>query len=210
MCIRDRHKEIAQAVAGASSPIATRIGAANTLVWRRGVWEAEASDPEGVTLPLVERAMSLSGRRAAVFGVGGAGRAAAVGLELGGAAVSLVNRTRGRGLREATRLGMPFVSRQEFDPAEFDLLVNATPLGRLPGSEMPFDVEALSEGTVVVDLVYRHDEPTALVDAATRRGLTVIDGREVLLCQAGRQFHMMTGCDFPLDEAKRLLALGPA
>ena len=93
---------------------------------------------------------------------------------------------------------------------EFDLLVNATPLGRLPGGEMPFDVAAVDDGTVLVDLVYRHDEPTALVDAANRRGLTVIDGREVLLCQAGRQFHMMTGHDFPLDEAKRLLALDPA
>lgn len=204
------HKEVAHAVAGASSPIATRIGAANTLVQRRGVWEAEASDPEGVSLPLAARKVSVAGKTAAVLGVGGAGRAAAVALELAGARVSLVNRTRERGLHEASRLGMPFVPRESFAAETFGLLVNATPLGRRSGDEMPFDIDSLSPETLVVDMVYRHDEATALVRAARDRGLVVVDGREVLLCQAGRQFHMMTGLDFPTDEARQILALDSA
>jgi len=202
------HKEVALAVAGASSPIADRVGAANTLVNRRGVWEAEATDPEGVRLPLEERRVPLAGRRAAVVGVGGAGRAAAVALELAGASVSLVNRTSGRGEHEAERLAMPFVPWAEFEPEEFEVLVNATPLGRLPTDEPPFDVDRLPPGRVVVDMVYLHDESTALATAARARALTVADGREVLLHQAGHQFRMMTGLDFPLTEAKRLLDRG--
>ncbi len=41
-------KEAALAVAGAESPRAGLIGAANTLVWNQDVWEAEATDPDGV------------------------------------------------------------------------------------------------------------------------------------------------------------------
>ena len=52
-------------------------------------------------------------------------------------------------------------------------------------------------GSVVVDLVYLR-EPTRLVTDCERRGLTAIDGREVLLQQAAPQFKMMTGRDLPL------------
>jgi 3-dehydroquinate dehydratase/shikimate dehydrogenase len=54
-------------------------------------------------------------------------------------------------------------------------------------------------------MVYRAGEVTAVAAAARRRGLTVIDGREILLYQAGLQFRMMTGREFPLEAARRLL-----
>ena len=56
-------KEAALAVAGAESPLAGLIGAANTLVWNQGVWEAEATDPDGVVLPLRDRGMDIEGLR---------------------------------------------------------------------------------------------------------------------------------------------------
>ncbi|HYX24349.1 MAG TPA: type I 3-dehydroquinate dehydratase, partial [Thermoanaerobaculia bacterium] len=52
-------KEAALAVAGAESPLAGLIGAANTLVWNQGVWEAEATDPDGVVLPLRDRGIAV-------------------------------------------------------------------------------------------------------------------------------------------------------
>ena len=38
----------ALSVAGAASPLAERIGSANSLTSRGGVWEAESTDPEGL------------------------------------------------------------------------------------------------------------------------------------------------------------------
>ena len=67
------YKNVALAVAGASSPLAQAIGAANTLVRTEGVWEAEATDPEGVVEPLRARGLELEGLPAVVVGVGGAG-----------------------------------------------------------------------------------------------------------------------------------------
>ena len=201
------HKEIALGVAGATSPLAERIGAANTLVSRRGVWEAENTDAEGTVGPLLARGENLAGRRAAVVGVGGAGRAAAVGLEQAGARVCLVNRTTTSGRAVASRLGMSFTSLEDLEAERFDLLVNATPIGRSGEEELPIDVGRLSPEALVVDMVYRRSASTSLVNRARSRGLQVVDGREVLLYQAASQFRMMTGEEMPLEVASELLAV---
>jgi 3-dehydroquinate dehydratase / shikimate dehydrogenase len=223
-------KAAALAVAGAESPLAGVIGGANTLVLRDGVWEAESTDPEGVVAPLLARGVTVAGCRAAVVGAGGGGRAAAVGLSRAGAEVTLFNRNPERGAAAAADLGLPCLPLGDLDPARFDVLVNATPLGRAgpeEGEPLPFAVEAVRPGAAVIDLVYRRgslegqegrerreggadDGPTALLAAAARRGAITIDGREVLLGQAQAQFQMMTGQELPAALARRLLGLPPA
>ncbi|MDX1643562.1 MAG: type I 3-dehydroquinate dehydratase [Thermoanaerobaculia bacterium] len=203
------YKAIALAVAGASSPLAARIMAANTLVLRRGVWEAESTDPEGVVRPLAAKGVRLDGIDAAVVGVGGAGAAAAVGLEQAGARVCLANRTAERARQTGARLGMAAMALDELDPGRFDLVVNATPLGRTPGDPLPFEVGRMTSGAAVVDMVYVGGGETPLVEAARSSGLVVVDGREVLLHQAFPQFESMTGRQVPVSEARALLGLEP-
>jgi 3-dehydroquinate dehydratase/shikimate dehydrogenase len=257
-------KAAALAVAGAESPLAGLIGGANTLVLRQGVWEAESTDPEGVVEPLRERGIEIEGRRAAVVGAGGAGRAAAVGLSRAGARVTIFNRSAERGERAAEELGMECRALGELAVAmgELEMVVNATPVGRgaevgvgmgvgpgaarpeagaggqvrgaqqasqgrrgeaarrgeqvQPGERaadeaLPFPVDGLRAGTVVIDLVYRRPEegPTPLLAAAAARGALTVDGREVLLGQARGQFRLMTGRELPRELARRLLGLPP-
>lgn len=200
------HKEVAFAVAGAASPLADRLLAANTLVLRRGVWEAESTDGFGVLGALAARGVGPRGRRAAVVGCGAAGRAAAFALARAGATVALANRGADRGLAAARALGLPFVPLAELDPGRCDLFVNATPLGRAANDELPLPVGRLAPESVVVDLVYLR-EPTRLVAECRRRGLVALDGREVLLAQAAPQFELMTGHRLPLDLGRRALGL---
>lgn len=201
------HKQAALAIGGAESPLAGRIGAANTLAWHDGVWEAESTDPEGIVLPLAGRGVRLDGIEAAVVGAGGAGRAAAVGLLKAGARVTIANRGGERGRRAAEDLGVPFVPLAELEVAGFRLVVNATALGRRADDPLPFDVAALPPGAAVVDLVYLEDRPTRLVVEAAARGLTAVEGREVLLGQALGQFRLMTGREMPLAVGRRALGL---
>lgn len=208
-------KAAALAVAGAESPLAGLVGGANTLVLREGVWEAESTDPEGVVEPLRHRGLDLAGRRAAVVGAGGAGRAAAAGLAHAGARVTLFNRGVERAESAGADLGLPWLPLAALVPADFDLLVNATPLGRAEraaNEPLPFAVAALRPGAVVIDLVYRREEegPTPLLAAAAARGAVTVDGREVLLGQARGQFRRMTGRELPQELARRLLGLPPA
>ncbi|HVS16198.1 MAG TPA: type I 3-dehydroquinate dehydratase [Thermoanaerobaculia bacterium] len=201
-------KETALAVAGASSPRAQAIGGANTMVRRRGVWEAESTDPEGVLEPLRRRGVELAGARAAVVGCGGAGRAAAVGLDRARARVTLFNRSENRGRRAAQELDLELGSLAAFDPSEFDVVVHATSLGHHPSDPLPFDPTALRPQAILVDMVYDHHE-TPLVTVARAAGRATVGGREVLLCQAIGQFRAMTGEELPWDLAVDALGLDP-
>jgi 3-dehydroquinate dehydratase/shikimate dehydrogenase len=201
------HKEVALAVAGATSPLAERIGSANSLVWRQGVWEAETTDPEGVLGPLRRRGWNPRGRAAAVLGAGGAGRAVAFALSQAGAEVCLVTRDIERGKRAARELGVSALPWADFESDRVELVVHATPLGQDAADEPPFDVSGLQPDATVIDLVYHKDRPTRLVREARQRGCTAVDGREVLLAQALPQFQLMTGEEMPADAARELLGL---
>lgn len=209
LAVTSPHKEVAFTVCGATSPLANRLQAVNTMVCRDGVWEGESTDAEGVLGALAARRVAVAGRRAAVFGCGGAGRAAALGLARGGAEVALVNRGSERGLAAARQLGLPFVPWRELDLARFDLVVHATPLGRDGGDAPPIDVAPLPAGAVVVDLVYG-EAPTALIESARARGFVAVDGREVLLAQAIPQFRAMTGRELPRELAAGVIGLDGA
>lgn len=203
------HKSAALAVAGATSPRADYIGAANTLVKSDGVWEAESTDPEGVTGALAAHGVVMKSVRAVVVGCGGAGKAAALGLHLAGAEVILVNRGRRRGRQAAQELRLPFCPLDEFDPAYIDIVVHATSLGHHGEDPLPFPTDRLQAHAAVVEMVYG-DGPTRLEQAVTAHGATVINGREVLLHQALEQFRLMTGHKLERDLAARLLGLDTA
>jgi len=201
------YKELAVAVAGACSPLAERINSANTLVRRDGVWEGETTDPHGVVHALVDAGAALEGARAVVVGCGGAGRAAAFGLQRSGSRVTLVNRTEARGREIAREIGLDFCPQEEFDPTRFEILVNATPLGHGADDPFPFDLDALSKEATIVDLVYRRGEHTALVSSAAERGMRHVDGRDILLFQAVKQFRLMTGRDMAVEIGREILGL---
>ncbi len=227
------HKGVALASSDRASDRARRIGAANTLVRGRegaseasngGIpgndvapgsrWAAETTDPRGVVGALEEAGVALRGRTAAVVGCGGAGRAAALGLAEAGMQVTLVNRSADRGREAADMLDLPFAPLATFEPATFDVLINATSLGRA-GDPLPFATDGLGVDAsraekaeqgprAVLDLVYGR-APTPLLRQAAAAGATTIDGRDVLVHQALEQFEGMTGHRLDLGLAHSLL-----
>lgn len=69
-----------------------------------------------------------------------------------------------------------------------DIILDATPLGMLPGDPAPFDVGLLSAGQTVFDVVYGHGE-TALLAAAREAGCSAYDGAGMLVAQAVETVH---------------------
>jgi 3-dehydroquinate dehydratase / shikimate dehydrogenase len=184
------YKEAALAVAGASSSMVRKTGAGNVVVRRHGVWEAETTDPETIA-----GVKDLCPVKAAVIGCGGAGRAVAAALQRTGSEVTLVNRGLRRGADAVELLGLPFVPLSEFRPDGFNLIVNATPVGK-DNDGLPFIIDSLNHGTLVIDLAYG-PHPTPLVSATLARGGIAIDGYDVLFTQVRKQFHLMTGLEMP-------------
>jgi len=65
------------------------------------------------------------------------------------------------------------------DPAGFDVVVNATPLGMQDGDPLPFDIDRIAPGTFVGEVVMK-SEYTPLLQAAKDKGCAVQVGTDML------------------------------
>ena len=170
---------------------ATRCGAGN-IVWREGhAWVADATDL-CVVSALAAMGVELDGRRAAVVGCGAAGRAIAAALTQRGAEVVLVNRSEDRGRFAAQLLALPFVPLDEFSPAGFALLVHATPVSDralVPLAGLPSDATVLE--------MVPTSTTSPLIAEAHARGLSTVDGWQVLAIEGAVHFQLMTGVAMP-------------
>ncbi|KYF90691.1 hypothetical protein BE20_16980 [Sorangium cellulosum] len=180
-------------------PIAARIGAVNTIVNEGGRLRGYNTDWIGAARAL-EEATQLGGARVLLLGAGGAARAVAFGLAERGARVTIANRDIEKARQLAAAVGGTAVPLDggALTP-DHDVLVNATSRGMAevdPRSPVP--EEALREGLLVMDIVYK-PMITELVEAARRRGATAVHGGRMLLHQAAEQFRLYTGREPPLD-----------
>jgi len=207
MTVASPHKETALQTARMASPMASRAESANILVRNNGWWNADTTDPEVIYMASRERSIQVSQKRAAVIGCGGAGRAIASALVQSGAGVTLINRGAERGRHAAELLGLPFIPLPDFDADGYDIVVNATPVGR-DSNEAPFKLESLNDDAVVIDLVYGA-RITPLIANSVMREQIAIDGRDVLLAQVLCQFRMMTGKEMPATIALDTLGRRP-
>ncbi len=198
------HKLAALAIADDASEAARAIGAANTLTFADGRIGAENTDAAGFLDALGE---SPSGARALVLGSGGSARSVVWALIDVGADVAIWNRTPEKAQGLARELGA--AATETADPADFDLLVNATTVGMGASTQasadlksLPIDADALGERHQLVDLAYGAME-TELVRAATARGARVVDGLEVLVRQGAASLEIWTGLDPPIEVMRR-------
>jgi shikimate dehydrogenase len=180
--------------------VAKRIAAVNTIVNDgRGRLAGHNTDWIGAIRAL-EEARPLEGTQVLLVGAGGAARAIAFGLGHRSAQTTIANRglEKARALAAETgALAVPFEATRF--ASDYDVVVNATTLGQADvEGESPVPTEALRPGQVVMDIVYKPVR-TRLVEAASRRGATVVHGGRMLLHQAAAQFELYTGYPAPLD-----------
>lgn len=163
-----------------------------------GLLGANTDGPGFLDALAADTGFDPTGRRAVVFGAGGAARAIVHALARAGATdIAVVNRSSERA-EIAAALGGPFGHVAGVDAIEgADLVVNATSIGMGDG-QSPFDPSLLAAGQVVADVVY-HPSPTPLVAAARERGVEAVGGLGMLVHQAGHAFRLWTGLNPPLD-----------
>lgn len=191
LCATIPHKSALADAMHRSSPSAHMAGAVNAV--RRhadGHLEGELFDGQGLRAALDYFGMAYSGRRVLVLGAGGA--AAAIATELASAAphaaaqVSLYDPAPGKALALAKRIAAatpaPVVAATTNDPAGFDLVINASPLGLHPDDALPCDVQRMEPHAAVMDIVMKH-QPSRWVRAARARGLQAQPGFEMLIQQ---------------------------
>jgi shikimate dehydrogenase len=145
-------------------------------------------DGVGFMAGLASEGIAVAGKRVMLIGAGGAARAIAFALAESASHLTIVNRAGDKADRLGAAVSAAFpdcrVSIAPADPAEFDLVVNATSLGMHQGEPLPFDVTNLTSRTTVAEIVMRPAR-TPLVVAAEQRGCKVVLGRRMLDEQFG-------------------------
>ena len=178
-----------------TDPLATQIGACNTVAIRHGKWMGWNTDSSAVVEVLTKR-LRLPGSRVLILGAGGAARAAAYSLRAEGANVFIAARREAAARKLARSVAAEAVPWDNADSQEVDAVINATPLGMAPHSEAhPIDLARLRT-RVVFDMVYYPVE-TRFLSEARGRGLVTISGLEMLVAQGARQFEIWTGQSAP-------------
>lgn len=208
------HKEAILPLLDEVSTEARFVGAVNTVDIRDGRTIGYNTDGVGFLLPLQELRMTFASTSACVLGAGGAARAISMALlGVGCPELTLCNRTPERAHRLSNDLCERFpqarINTVPFERAaqaarDSVLIVNATAVGLHPGDQQILPTTTFRPEHVVYDIVYRPLH-TELLQAAKRRGATVVPGIEMLIGQGAEAFRIWTNRTFPAPDIRRLV-----
>jgi len=171
-----------------ASPTARIAGACNAVrLGEDGRLLGDMFDGEGFVRGVRGKGLDLHDKRALVVGCGGVGSAIAASLAAAGVrAISLFDAQPSSAEALAGRLRQHYpqvtLSTGSNDPAGYDLVVNASPLGMHDGDPLPLDVTRLDSKTFVGEVVMKN-EMTPFLQAALERGCTVQVGSDMLFEQ---------------------------
>jgi len=199
------HKETACAYVDELDPLASKIGALNTLFNRDGHIVGYNTDASGALDALKTVATDLRGKTVLIIGAGGAARAIGFAVVEEGCHVTVANRSDRRGEALARDLNAAFCPLKELNSISSDIIIQTTPVGMYPkvdDSVVPEGV--LSEGMIVMDVVYNPLE-TRLIRTARTRGCKTVTGVEMFVRQGAIQFKLWTGQDAPFDRMMEIV-----
>ncbi len=197
------HKQNVMRYLDTVDPHARAIGAVNTVVRRGNKLVGTNTDATGA-LDAIEQVARVKGKRVLILGAGGAARAIVYEAKRRGAEVIVANRTATNGQQLATELACEFVKWNSRTGVEFDVLVNATPVGMAPRiDESPFSKRFLRR-KIVFDAVY-NPPMTRLLKEAKSAGARIVPGTEMYLRQAALQSEMYTGRKPDINSMRKLL-----
>jgi shikimate dehydrogenase len=182
------HKVTTVGLADEVSTTAQIAGSANALLKRDdGTLLADMFDGEGFVRGVLRKGRKVEGASALVIGCGGVG--SAIAASLAGAGVTRLglfdaNAASADGLADRLTKHYPelSVSSGSTDPAGYDIVVNATPLGMNEGDPLPLDMSRVDPATFVGEVVMKQ-AITPFLRAAQERGCETQVGTDMLFEQ---------------------------
>ena len=180
--------------------LTAQIGACNTVVrGQDGRLFGFNTDVPGLVGSL-EQQVNLQGSKLLVLGAGGAAKAAVFGTKARGAEVFILNRTPLEGQKLARKAHAKTIKRTDLAKMDFDVIINATPVGMGGNGSMPLTEKELKT-KYVFDLIYNPLQ-TKLLATAKAKGLHTISGVEMFVQQGAQQFQIWTGKPAPVIEMR--------
>ena len=174
------------------APAARAIGAVNCLQLIGVKLVGHNTDAPGFVDAVTAAGIALAGARVVLLGAGGAARAVAYGCREAGADVEIAARTPAN---VAWTNAAPWTALAGLF-ARAQLVVDCTSSG-LGDDALDIPLDALDRAATVATLVYH--ARTDLLERASDRGHSILDGSAMLLHQGARAFTLWTGVPAPLD-----------
>ena len=182
------HKVTTMALVDECSVTARIAGSCNAVLRRPdGTLLADMFDGEGFVRGVKRKGFKPDGARCLVVGNGGVGSAIAASLANAGVdelALHDAQAANSRLLAARLKTHYPRITIDvtSSDPAGFDLVVNATPLGMQPDDPLPFDMSKIATKTFVGEVVLK-EAMTPLLRAAEQKGCPFVIGTDMLFEQ---------------------------
>lgn len=191
------------------------IGAVNTVVIAPdGRTTGENTDGKGFVKAISE-VTSIPGKKAVIFGAGGAARAIAVEMALAGVGEIIIVNVSERGKSLSDLLNSRTPAKASFlpwnrpfsIPSDADIVINATPVGLYPNVEQRLNirVDTLLPQMIVEDCIPNPVYTHLLKDALANGCKHVLPGMNMLVYQAMIAIKYWTGKDVDADIMKQEL-----
>ena len=168
------------------SAAAKAIGSVNTLVRRENGWYGDNTDYAGFVAMTEQCGVDVRGRKALVFGTGGASLAVLAALrDMGADPIVNISRSGPENYENLSR------------HADGEILVNTTPLGMYPNiGASPVDLRDFPACKAVLDVVYNPLRTKLLLDAEAL-GIPHAGGLTMLVAQARRSAEQFGDTSIP-------------
>jgi shikimate dehydrogenase len=183
-------------------PTSAQVGSVNVIRFDERGWTGATFDGVGCVQAMLEGALDPRGKNVLLVGAGGTGQSIAFALAESGARtihLSDLDRDTPRKLAAALNSLNPDCP-TGYGPAyvgDFDIVINATPLGMQDSDPFPLDPAELRPDMSVIDVVL-HPTETRLCSAARAAGCRVQGGGAMHRSQAIRAYRFL-GFDYVPD-----------
>ncbi len=164
------------------SPLASEIGAVNTVVKKHGKLYGYNTDILGLDYMLKSVGIELKNRTVMILGSGGTSKTATVLAQKSGA----------KKIIKVSRTGE--INYQNcYEQSETEVIINTTPVGMFPDSYIaPIKVDRFPKLKGVADVVYNPSK-TLITYSADKLGVPSVNGLSMLVAQAKYASDLFTG-----------------
>jgi len=170
------YKEVALSYCDELDISASKTGVLNTIVNHEGKLVGYNTDYYGLKFMLEVKEIDITEKTVLILGSGGTCKTAfTLCKDLGAKEINICSRKEEEG----------FISYEDIEQQNFDVLINTTPVGMYPDNEGLPVVETVLKEKVVIDVVF-NPLRTKLIQKALQQSCVATGGLLMLVCQAAQ------------------------
>lgn len=180
-------------------PLAKKIQSVNTVINKDGKLYGYNTDITGVERTFTKNRVNLKDKKVVMIGAGGVARTVGVVVKNLGGKLTIFDRTGSKSFALAETLKCDADTIDNLDKyTDYQILINATPAGMHPNTRsMPVPANFIKKNRVIFDLIYNPIK-TRLLKEGEKKGCKCINGVDMFVGQAARQFELLTGKKAPM------------